>query len=202
MSDKLCYIVKSSHVDTKKWEWVLKYLIKEVAQERGFRCEVGNPFGDKFYRLDRDIAKLIQADLVVIDVTGCDDPTVFYQLGVRHARANRTLLIAQDEESLEEDVASFHKITYSSDAEEDYGGFCQEFARVLDELAAHPQEPDNAVQKYLRGEGRTEKQEKQMKEQAQLIARLQKKINSLEEQVQSTPSSPQSDDRIEFKRVS
>ena len=195
MSDKLCYIVKSSYVDTEKWEWVLKYLIKEVVQARDFRCEVGAPLGTNPHLIERDVANLIQADLVIVDATGCDDPTVFYQLGVRHARANQTILIAQDQESLSADKASFYKILYSSDAQNDYGGFCQKLAQFLDQLATDPQSPDNAVQKYLRGEGRVE-------EQAQFITELKKKIDSLEEQITSSPSSPQPDGRIQFKRVS
>lgn len=200
MSDKLCYIVKSSHVDTDDWDWVLGELIKGAVQERGFRCEVGVPLGSEPHLIEHHVAKLIQADLVVIDATGCDDPKVFYQLGVRHARANHTILIAQDEESLKEDVTSYHKINYS-ERPQDFDNFRQKFAQVLDKLAASPQNPDNVVQKYLRGEGRAAEQAREMREQAQLIAQLQDKIEILERELKSNPPPPRRDDRIKFKRV-
>jgi len=201
MSDKLCYIVRSAHVDAEDWDWVLGELIEKVVRERGFYCEVGAPLGINPHLIERDIAKLLQADLVVVDATGCDDPRVFYQLGLRHARANHTILIARKEENLEEDVTSYHKIAYSKEPQ-DFRRFRQEFAQALDQLAAHPQEPDNAVQRYLRGEGRAEEQAKEMEEQARVITRLQEKIERLEREIKSNPPPPRRDDRIDFKPVS
>lgn len=200
MSDKLCYIVKSSHVDTEEWKWVRNELIRQAVQERGYRCEVGKPLGGNPHLIEQHIAKLIRADLVIVDATGCDDPTVFYQLGIRHARTNHTILIAQDKDSLEEDVASYYKIAYSSDVH-DFGRFRQRLAEILDQLNSRPQDPDNAVQKYLRGEGRVAEQAREMREQAQLIKSLQEKIKALEGELRSNPPPPRRDDRIEFRPV-
>jgi hypothetical protein len=214
MSDKLCYIVKSSHIKRDDWDWVRTELIERVVHKRGFRCAVGSPMETRPHQLERHIARLIQADLVIIDVTEPseadthddpeaemgDDPLVFYQLGVRHACTNRTILIARNEEDLEKDATSYYRITYSSSTK-DSRRFREMLANALDQLDAHPQEPDNAVQRYLRGEGRAEQQAQQMKEQTALITRLQEKIESLEQEIASNPSSPRPDDRIEFKPV-
>jgi hypothetical protein len=202
MPEKLCYIVKSSKTDQQVWDWVRTELIETVAEKRGYRCEVGPPLGTIPHLIDRDIKKLIRADLVVVDATGCEDPQVFYQLGVRHARANHTILIAEDDESLAEDVASFYKIPYSSNAQHGFGGFRRRFAEVLDQLAAHPREPDNAVQKYLRGAGRVEEQAEAMREQEKRIAHLQEQIARLRQEIESNPPPPEPDERIDFKRVS
>ncbi len=214
MSDKLCYIVKSSHINRGDWDWVRTELIEGVVHKRGFSCEVGSPMETRPHQLERHIAKLIQADLVIIDVTEPseadtdddpeadigDDPLVFYQLGVRHACTNRTILIARNEEDLEKDVTSYYRITYSSSTK-DSRRFREKLANALDQLDAHPQEPDNAVQRYLRGAGRAEEQAQQMKEQAALINRLQEKIESLEREIESNPLSLRPDDRIDFKPV-
>jgi hypothetical protein len=177
-----------------EWNWVLDQQIEQVVRERGFCCEVGPPLGANPYPVERDIARLIQADLVIIDVTECEDLRVFYQLGIRHARASRTVLIAQDDKSLDEDVASYHKLTYPSGGQ-GFEDFCKALARVVDQLTAHPHEPDNAVQEYLQGKGKVE-------EHAEEIVRLRRKVERLEQEIKSNPPPPRRDERIEFKPVS
>jgi hypothetical protein len=194
MPDKLCYIVKSTASMENEWNWVLDQQIEQVVRERGFCCEVGPPLGANPYPVERDIARLIQADLVIIDVTECEDLRVFYQLGIRHARASRTVLIAQDDKSLDEDVASYHKLTYPSGGQ-GFEDFCKALAEALDQLTAHPHEPDNAVQEYLQGKGKVE-------EHAEEIVRLRRKVERLEQEIKSNPPPPRRDERIEFKPVS
>jgi polyhydroxyalkanoate synthesis regulator phasin len=68
-------------------------------------------------------------------------------------------------------------------------------ARVVDQLTAHPHEPDNAVQEYLQGKGKVE-------EHAEEIVRLRRKVERLEQEIKSNPPPPRRDERIEFKPVS
>lgn len=205
MTEKRCYIVKPSHVSSDNWEWVLKELLEPVATENGFECVLAPALGQRPHLILNRIADLIQAELVVVDVTDWNkqspDPSVFYLLGVRHARSTGTILIAREEDDLAADVTSYHTIKYSSEGK-DLRRFRRDFRRAIEKLAQDPGKPDNAVQQYLHQRSEEEahaKVDALSKENEGLkdrIARLEEALKEF-----TAPPSPSPHSRIKFKRV-
>ena len=62
------------------------------------------------------IEQLVTSDIVIADLTG-KNPNVFYELGVRHAVSNNTILIAEDIEDIPFDLRSLRAIPYQFDPE-------------------------------------------------------------------------------------
>jgi hypothetical protein len=213
MTEKRCYIVKPSHVSPGSWEWVLNELIKPVVIERGYECVLAPPLGKRPHLIQQHIADLVQAELVVVDVTDWlkehedptkdpdSDPTIFYLLGVRHTCSIGTILIAREDDDLATDVTSYHTIKYSSEGK-DFGRFRRDLRRAIDRLAEDPREPDNAVQQYLHLQDKEEVQakldslSKENEELKEKVERLAEALTGIAE-----PSSPSPRGQIKFKRV-
>jgi hypothetical protein len=107
--------------------------------------------GDKEQRpgeiISHLIENLVQADLAIADLTG-RNPNVFYELGVRHAVNDNTILIAQAEEDVPFDLRGQRLIIYQCDFE---GGVRLRNALVeaISDVLRAPQRIDNPVRRYL-----------------------------------------------------
>ncbi len=195
MKKDLCYMIYPA-TDGQDWELIFRSLVKPAAQTAGFeQCKLSLPMGKPGSPIEDIISPLVEADLVVIDVTGCDDPPTFYLLGVRHARSNRTILITQDPLHILTDFRPYHSITYDTQGLKAQENFKKGFQAVLARIEAEPEKPDNPVLRYI-------ERDVAWRETIQI---QQRKIEELERklQAQSSPGRPQSDQgRIKFKKIS
>lgn len=93
------------------------------------------------------IDQLVTADIVIADLSG-QNPNVFYELGVRHAVHNNTILIAQDIEDIPFDLRPLRTIQYRYDPE----GMLIFRNRLIDAVRAIEKDMnaiDNPVRRYL-----------------------------------------------------
>jgi hypothetical protein len=93
------------------------------------------------------IENLVQADIAIADLSG-RNPNVFYELGVRHAVNDNTVLIAQSEEDVPFDLRGQRLIIYQCDFE---GGVRLRNALVeaIEDILGSPQKIDNPIRRYL-----------------------------------------------------
>jgi len=192
MEESICYVIHPTR-EIPKWRSVFQFFIEPAAKKAGFECKLGLPMGAKGSPIDEIISPLIEAELVVADVTSCNDPAVFYLLGVRHARSNRTILVAQGESDILDDFRPYHSITYKPDLEAQ-PDFEKEFQRVIDRIRARPEEPDNPVLRYLQ-------RDLALSEELQI---LRKQVEDLQRALADRAAEPRPAPRpaIKFKRVS
>jgi len=172
---------------------VLKLFIKPAAKDAGFECVLGLPMGVPGSPIEDIISPLLDADLVLADVTGCADSAVFYLLGVRQARSNGTILIAQDESDILQDFRPYHSIIYTPDIDAQ-ADFQANFQELIARIQAEPERPDNPVQRHLQRRMESQEEIQSLRQQVTDLERAQKERDAAPRQVKRSP--------IKFKQVS
>lgn len=93
------------------------------------------------------IDQLVNADLVIADLSG-QNPNVFYELGVRHAVHNNTILTAQDIEDIPFDLRALRTIGYCYDPEQMLI-FRDRLIEAINGILMDTNLIDNPVRRYL-----------------------------------------------------
>lgn len=207
MNNSYCYVVPPGKVSRSDWQYVFDVLISPIAEKKGMKCVLGQVMGEAL--IDNILAKLLQADLAIIDVSGDDDPRAYYQLGVRHARSNRTILIGQHDTNIISDFKPYYVVTYSS-AAKDITKFQQQLESLIDRIRCAPDEPDNPVQRFLSGAGKLIEENHALQSKLEELEKtvrdnknLQSKVTELERTLTTLASAPQEPPHqtIKFKPV-
>jgi hypothetical protein len=112
---KLCYVIMpfSSTASCSDGEWtsVYKGVITPAVESSGlgYVCRRSSATTGN---LIRDIVgDLYEANVVIADLTD-QRPNVFYELGVRHALKNRTIMIAQRLSDIPSDLLGYACVEY------------------------------------------------------------------------------------------
>jgi hypothetical protein len=135
----------------KKYDAILKTMIKPAIEE------INKDF--KIIRSDlisqpgsfiKDILEQLQNSYVVIANLTDLNPNVFYELGVRHALSNRTIMLTEDISSLPSDLKEYRVIEYSAELTS-IETFKNELKKTFQEILANPDKSDNPVQDRLPG---------------------------------------------------
>jgi len=132
------------------YEYWIKPAVEELHPDADSRHVVCHR-ADKEVRpgdiISQVIEALSEADLVIADLTG-KNPNVFYELGVRHALRNNTVLIAQDLNDIPFDIRGLRTICYRYDPES-LIDLKRQLQASLSEMFASPTQIDNPVRKFL-----------------------------------------------------
>ena len=138
---KKCFVIMpfSSTKSCTEEEWldIFEHTIKPAVEESGFDYEcfraslmIGN--------IIRDILdNLYKADVVIADLTD-RNANVFYELGVRHAFRNATILIAQNIEHVPFDLKNYATLTYDWKTDAGRKSFRHKIKSVLTAIEANP----------------------------------------------------------------
>lgn len=191
MKEGFCYVIRPNN-DAQDWQLIFETIIEPAVIEAGFtECVLGAPMGTPGVPIHKIVSALVEAELLIADVTGCNDPDVFYKLGVRHARSNRTILIAQDNADIPGVFVPYHSITYKPDLQA-LKDFKKQLLEKVSKIKAEPESPDNPILNYL-------KRDVELHEELQS---LRKQVADLERRlaVRLTESEP-GEERITFRRV-
>jgi CheY-like chemotaxis protein len=89
------------------------------------------------------------AEVVIADLTDAR-PNVLYELGIRHALRDTTILIVQDPKHLPSDLAANGTITYGWRSHRDREQLRSNLKEVLETLTSRPAATESPVRKYLR----------------------------------------------------
>ena len=91
---------------------VFEHAIKPAAENAGFECfRADDPVGPRNIVCDI-VEALFNADAIVADLTS-SNPNVFYELGIAHAIANKTIMICEKtNKRLPFDLAGYRTIFY------------------------------------------------------------------------------------------
>src|SRR5208337_2508242 len=112
---KRCFVImpfsSSKTCTEEEWTYIFDSIIKPFVEEAGFNYEcirsqpvIGNIIEDILDELNK-------ADLVIADLTD-RNPNVFYELGVRNALRNATILISQNREDVPFDLIPYATFVY------------------------------------------------------------------------------------------
>ena len=159
---KKCFVImpfsSTKSCTEEQWLDIFENTIKPAVDESGFDYEcfraslvIGN--------IIRDVLdNLYTSDVVIADLTD-RNANVFYELGVRHALRNATILIAQDIEHIPFDLKNFATLMYDWKTKSGREEFKQKIKRTLSIIEANPNNINVAspISTYLKRRSSTKK---------------------------------------------
>jgi len=103
---------KKVKITKEEWKFIFKNWIKKAVESFSgakidCKCSGANP-GNFIKKIVRDID---QSEIVIADLTG-SRPNVYYELGIRHALRNGTIIITQEFNALPSDLKSYQCFEY------------------------------------------------------------------------------------------
>ncbi len=93
------------------------------------------------------VENLVAADIVIADLSG-KNPNVFYELGVRHAVNNNTILIAEDLDDVPFDLRGLRTIIYKYEPEQMLN-LKNSLEQAINRILSDPDKIDNPVRRFL-----------------------------------------------------
>jgi response regulator RpfG family c-di-GMP phosphodiesterase len=150
---KKCFVVMpfstTATCTEQEWAEIFGKLIKPAVERsgHGYLCErsaahMGNIIEDVLDSLNR-------ADIVIADMTD-RNPNVFYELGVRHALRNSTILIAQNLADIPFDLRPYATHEYRWRLEADRKLFLKRIREIIDLIETEPDKAVSPVRRYLK----------------------------------------------------
>lgn len=132
----------------QKWTEIFDFIIKPAVEESGLDYECERSVAGRENIIKGILEALNKANVVIADLTD-NNSNVFYELGVRHTLANRTILIAQGEEHIPFDLRPY-PVAFYSESPARIAGFKREIKKKLEDIETNPERSDNPVADFLK----------------------------------------------------
>lgn len=133
----------------QKWTEIFEYIIKPAVEESGLGYKCERSVAERENIIKGILEGLNKANAVIADLTD-NNPNVFYELGVRHTLANRTILVAQGEEHIPFDLRPYPVALYGESPAK-IAEFKSEIKKKLKDIETNPERSDNPVSDFLKG---------------------------------------------------
>ena len=150
---KKCFVIMpfsaSKACTQKEWDEVFNKLIKPAVEKAGFGYECERSSAQTGNIIEDILDALNRADLVVADLTD-RNPNVFYELGVRHALRNSTILIAQNLADIPFDLLPYATQTYNWKIDVERKAFMKRIREIIGLVERTPERAESPVRKYLK----------------------------------------------------
>jgi len=149
---KKCFVIMpfstTKSCTENKWLEIFNYIIKPGVEESklGYECERSAAGRENIIKSIID--SLNKANVVIADLTD-NNPNVFYELGVRHTLANRTILIAQGKKHIPFDLKPY-PVAFYSESPVKIALFKKDIKEKLEDIEKNPERSDNPVADFLR----------------------------------------------------
>lgn len=120
LSDRSCFVimpissvrVRKRTIHKKDFDFLMNSIIAPVLSSLGYKAIRADSVNSTGSIIKDIVSYIVSSDLSIVDLTGLN-PNVLYELGVRHALSNRTILLTQDLRSLPFDLKDLRTIEYS-----------------------------------------------------------------------------------------
>lgn len=149
---KKCFVImpfsKTQSCTEQKWTEIFEYIIKPAVEESGLGYDCERSVAERENIIKGILEALNSANVVIADLTD-NNPNVFYELGVRHTLANRTILIAQGEKHIPFDLGQY-PVAFYSESPAKIVEFKSEIKKKLEDIEKNPERSDNPVADFLR----------------------------------------------------
>lgn len=150
---KKCFVIMpfstTKNCTSDEWEDIFENMIKPAVEKSGYNysCHktslmMGNIIVDILDNLNR-------SDLVIADLTD-RNPNVFYELGVRHALRDSTILITQEIEDIPFDLRPYALIAYKWKTQKGKKSFATMIKKALKDIENETRNTCSPVREYLK----------------------------------------------------
>ena len=149
---KKCFVIMpfsdTKSCSEKEWLEIFNHLIKPAVEESDFNYECKRSEALSGNIIEQIMDDLNRADIVIADLTD-KNPNVFYELGVRHALRNATVLITQNMEDIPFDLRPYAAQLYRWKVTEDKQRFKSRIKEIFKFIENNPDKSISPVKKYL-----------------------------------------------------
>lgn len=132
----------------EEWTWIFQNLFKPAIEGAGLGYECRRSQANRGNIVAKIIRDLNDSYVLLADLTD-RNANVFYELGVRHALKNRSIILAQKREDLPFDLQAYASHVYDWKTEEARARFVEKIRQLLEEIDTNPERPDNPVSDFL-----------------------------------------------------
>jgi hypothetical protein len=137
---------KTTSCTEEEWTSIFEELFKPVIMELGYECRRSNATRGSLIKgiiQDLDLGWVVLADLTD------QNPNVFYELGVRHALKDRTILVAQNRNFIPFDLESYANHVYDWKTPKGKEEFTAKITALFEDVDRDPNREDNPVSDFL-----------------------------------------------------
>jgi hypothetical protein len=139
----------SSTKSCSKKEWTLIFdEIKSAVKDSGLGYTCKRSTATRGNILKDIIVDLYNSDAVIADLTD-KVANVFYELGVRHALKNKTIILTQRRNDAPFDLSNYASHVYKWRSKKGIENLKKKIQELLIDIEKHPEKPDNPVSDYL-----------------------------------------------------
>lgn len=132
----------------KRWTWIFENLLRPAVEGAGLNYVCYRSAATRGNIVAAIVEALRDAYVVLADLTD-QNPNVFYELGVRHAMKNRTILIAQHKRFIPFDLRPYAYHVYNWRTEKGRQNLARNLRELLADVDRSPERPDNPVSDFL-----------------------------------------------------
>ena len=157
---RLCFVIMpfsgTPSCTEEEWTRIFEQIIKPAIEGAGLGYQCKRSEATRGNIVAAIMESLRDAYVVIADLTD-RNANVFYELGVRHALRNRTILLAQDRQFIPFDLLPYANHIYEWKTEAGVTTLNAKIKVLLEEIDQSPDRNDNPVTDFLRGEAEVPK---------------------------------------------
>lgn len=150
---RICFVIMPfSHTASgteEEWTELFESVLRPAIEGSGLDYECRRSVATRGNIVGAILRDLNDAYVVVADLTD-RNANVFYELGVRHALTNRTILLAQRREDIPFDLTAYANHVYEWRTVEGRAALGERLKGLLADVDINPNRPDNPVSDFLR----------------------------------------------------
>jgi CheY-like chemotaxis protein len=150
---KTCFVImpfaKTQSCDETEWTEIYKNMIKPAIEDSGYSYTCARSEALLGNVIENILDELNRADVVIADLTD-RNPNVYYELGVRHALRDATILISQRLDDIPFDLRSHAIQTYNWKTSDGRKEFKKKMREIIGIIEQEPKNSISPVRKYLK----------------------------------------------------
>ena len=147
---RVCFVImpfsSSATCTEAEWTQIFEEVIKPAIEAASYDCRRSTATRGN---LIKGIIQDLDASWVVLADLTDRNPNVFYELGVRHALRDRTILIAQNRGDIPFDLQSYANHVYDWRTGQGKARFAEQIKALLEDVDRDPNRSDNPVSDFL-----------------------------------------------------
>ena len=132
-----------------EWTQIFEQVLKPAVESAGLDYVCRRSVATRGNIIGAIVQDLNDSYVVLADVTD-KNANVFYELGVRHAIKDRSILIAQKREDIPFDLQAYAYHVYGWKTPEERQALADKIRQLLVEIDSNPDRPDNPVSDFLK----------------------------------------------------
>lgn len=149
---KTCFVIMpisgTKSCSAEQWKWIFDNLIKPAVEDSGLGYTCKRSLATRGNILKDIIVDLYNSDVIIADLTD-KVANVFYELGVRHALKNKTIILTQRRKDAPFDLSNYASHVYKWRSNRGKENLKKNIRELLADIQKHPEKPDNPVSDFL-----------------------------------------------------